>query len=216
LLRVIIRRERRSRLRETVHGPQSSAGMPTAQYARSRVEKTHQPILGTLSDKDLAQLCKLVRDRRDRAQQIAARQRREMRGKSDPKGSRAASGNTGTRVKGDVLAAAVERLNEEVTRRVAKTSRQRSIDNATRVLEMHVQPHPASADKAGKGKKLKAQVPSRAPHNSQGGRDQPTYEKHAGEARREIATHVSRAQITRNCTLWLTWTSAPDNVSRNC
>jgi hypothetical protein len=136
------------------------------------VEKTHQPILGTLSDKDLAQLCKLVRDRRDRAQQIAACQRREMRGKSDPKGSRAASGNTGTRGKGDVLAAAVERLNEEVTRRVAKTSRQQSIDNATRVLEMRrasetkaVQPHPASADKAGKGKKLKAQVPSRAPHN---------------------------------------------------
>jgi hypothetical protein len=136
------------------------------------VEKTHHPILGTLSDSDLAQLCKLVRDRRDRAQQIAERQRREMRGKSDPKGIRAATDNAGTRSKGAVLAAAVERLNQEVTRREAKTSHQPLIDSATRALEMRraseakvIHPHPFSADKASKGKKLKAQVPSRAPHN---------------------------------------------------
>ena len=92
------------------------------------VEKTHHPLLGALSDSDLAQLRKLVRERRDRAEQIAARQRREMRGKSDPKGARAATDNAGTRGKRDLLAAAVERLDEEVTRREAKTSRQPLID----------------------------------------------------------------------------------------
>jgi hypothetical protein len=42
------------------------------------VEETRHPLLGALSDSDLAQLCKLVRERRDRVEQLAARQRREM------------------------------------------------------------------------------------------------------------------------------------------
>src|SRR5271163_2739838 len=84
------------------------------------VEKTQQPILRTLSDKDLARLRKLVRERRDRTAQIAARQRRELRGKSSPKGARAATDDTGSRRKRDLLAAAVERLNKEATRRQAK------------------------------------------------------------------------------------------------
>jgi hypothetical protein len=44
------------------------------------VEKSHHPALGLLPDHDLAELRKLVRERRDRAQTIAARQRRELRG----------------------------------------------------------------------------------------------------------------------------------------
>jgi hypothetical protein len=52
------------------------------------VEKTHHPSLGLLPDRDLAELRKLVRERRDRAQDIAARQRRELRGKAAPKGVR--------------------------------------------------------------------------------------------------------------------------------
>jgi len=54
------------------------------------VEKTHHPALGLLPDRDLAELRKLVRERRDRAHDIAARQRRELRGKAAPKGARAA------------------------------------------------------------------------------------------------------------------------------
>ena len=136
------------------------------------VEKTHHPLLGTLSDSDLAQLRNLVRERRDRAQQIADRQRREMRGKSDPKGARAATDNTGTRGKASLLAAAVERLNEEVTRREAQSSRQPLVDSATRALELRraseakaAHPRPSSGYKASKGKKRKAQVPPSGPHN---------------------------------------------------
>ncbi len=100
------------------------------------VEKTHHPALGLLPDQDLAELRKLVRERRDRAQTIAARQRREVRGKAAPKGARAATDDSGTREKRDVLAAALQRLNKEVSRREAKAARQDLIDGAKRALEL--------------------------------------------------------------------------------
>ncbi|PNE12167.1 MAG: hypothetical protein CR217_04970 [Beijerinckiaceae bacterium] len=100
------------------------------------VDKTHHPALGLLPDRDLAELRKLVRERRDRAQDIAARQRRELRGKAAPKGAHAATDDTGTRKKRDVLAAALQRLNKEVTRREAKAARQDLIDSAKRALDL--------------------------------------------------------------------------------
>jgi len=98
------------------------------------VEKTHHPGLGLLPDHDLAELRRLVRERRDRAQTIAARQRRELRGKAAPKGVRAATDDSGTREKRDLLAAAVRRLNKEVARREAEATRQALIDSAQRAL----------------------------------------------------------------------------------
>ena len=81
------------------------------------VEKTHAPVLKRLSDKDLAALLGLVRKRRDRSRQMPERQRREMRGKAKPRGARAATDNTGTRGKRDLLDAAVRRLTHETARR---------------------------------------------------------------------------------------------------
>jgi hypothetical protein len=98
------------------------------------VEKTHHPALGLLPDRDLAELRKLVRERRDRAQDIAARQRREVRGKAAPKGTRAATDDRGTGKKRDVLAAAVQRLNKEAARREAKAARQDLMESAKRAL----------------------------------------------------------------------------------
>jgi hypothetical protein len=100
------------------------------------VEKSHHPALGLLPDPDLAELRKLVRERRDRAQTIAARQRRELRGKAAPKGARAATDDSGTREKRALLAAAVQRLNKEVARREAKAAKQDLIDSAQRALEL--------------------------------------------------------------------------------
>jgi hypothetical protein len=100
------------------------------------VEKTHQPGLSLLSNHDLAELRKLVRERRDRAQHIAARQRRELRGKAAPKGARPATSDVGTREKRDVLAAAVRRLNKEIARREAQAAREELIDSAKRALEL--------------------------------------------------------------------------------
>ncbi|MGH6837987.1 MAG: hypothetical protein ACREDT_04150 [Methylocella sp.] len=100
------------------------------------VEKTHHSALGLLPDHDLAELRKLVRERRDRAQDLASRQRREVRGKAAPKGARAATDDSGTREKRDVLAAALQRLNKEAPRREAKGARQALIDSAKRALEL--------------------------------------------------------------------------------
>jgi len=100
------------------------------------VEKSHHPALGLLPDHDLAELRKLVRERRDRAQTIAARQRRELRGKAAPKGVRAATDDSGTREKRDLLAAALRRLNKEVSRREAKAAKQDLIGSAQRALEL--------------------------------------------------------------------------------
>jgi len=133
------------------------------------VEQTHHPLLGQLTDKDLADLCRLVRERRDRAQQIAARQRREMRGKSDPKGTRAAGEDTGSRGKSDLLAAAVQRLNEELTSRKAKVARQPLIESAARALELRraskVVSRPFSDRTPGTGQHAKAGAPLSAPRN---------------------------------------------------
>jgi hypothetical protein len=100
------------------------------------IEASHHPRLGETPDKELHELRKLIRDRRDRARDIAARQRREMRGKADPRGARPAADNTGTRKKRDVLAAAMQRINREATRRETKAARDDMKDSVSRALEM--------------------------------------------------------------------------------
>jgi hypothetical protein len=100
------------------------------------VGKTHHPALGQLPDQELAELRKLIRERRDRAQDTAARQRRELRGKAAPKGARPAADDSGTREKHGLLAAAMQRLNKEATRREARAARQALVDSATRALEL--------------------------------------------------------------------------------
>ncbi len=100
------------------------------------VDASHHPALGALPDKELAELRKLVRERRDRARQIAQRQRRELRGKADPRGARPVADDTGSRAKRDVLAAALQRLNREASRREVKAARDAMRDSAARALEL--------------------------------------------------------------------------------
>lgn len=85
----------------------------------SLVEKSHHPALGALSDAELAELRKAVRERRDRAQSMANQQRREARRKAEPRGAAAAYDNSGTLRKADVLAGAMRRINGEIARRAA-------------------------------------------------------------------------------------------------
>ncbi|ACK50285.1 conserved hypothetical protein [Methylocella silvestris BL2] len=100
------------------------------------VASTHHPALGALSDEELAKLRTLVRERRDRARDIAARQRREMRGKAAAKGARPAADDTGSRGKRDLLAAAMKRINGETTRREGKAAREAMKDSAQRALAL--------------------------------------------------------------------------------
>lgn len=81
------------------------------------VEKSHHPALQSLSDTDLRDLVRLVRERRDRAQTDVSRRRREARGKGAPKGATPSTGDAGSKTKLAVLAMAMRRLNGEVERR---------------------------------------------------------------------------------------------------
>ncbi len=103
---------------------------------RDLVEKSHHPALQELSDQDLAQLVKLTRERRDRAQTQASQRRREMRGKAAPKGAAPSKSDEGSKTKLAVLAMAVRRLNSEAERRRRMRAAVAQVDSARRALAM--------------------------------------------------------------------------------
>lgn len=80
-------------------------------------DQARNPALAELSDRELGDLVSLLRDRRNRARDIADRQRREARGKAEPAGASAAGGNEGTMSKHDYLGAALDRAMAERDRR---------------------------------------------------------------------------------------------------
>ena len=86
---------------------------------REIVAQTRHPAVQNLPDDGLNTLLKRLRDLRDKASSHANRQRREMRGKSAPKGAEPSTGDAGSSLKTMVLAAALKRLNAEIQRRVS-------------------------------------------------------------------------------------------------
>ncbi|TAJ34784.1 hypothetical protein [Bosea sp. (in: a-proteobacteria)] len=84
------------------------------------VERTQRAAIVTLSDQDLRELGMQLRQRRDKARDAARRQKREMRGKAEPRGARPASDNSGTKQKADALTGALKRIGAESTRRTEK------------------------------------------------------------------------------------------------
>lgn len=100
------------------------------------VAQTRHPALTQIEDGELDDLVRRLRDTRDRAQGIARRQRREMRGKAAPSGAKPASDDTGSMGKGELLSAAVKRANKERTRRQSKSDRGELRANAQRALDM--------------------------------------------------------------------------------
>lgn len=101
------------------------------------VEKSHAPFLMRLSDQDLAALLGLVRKRRDRSRDIAARQRREVRGRTPPKSAGAA------------------RSLSESARRALELRRAAKVTAS----------HPSAGHTASKGKQAKTFAPVKAPRN---------------------------------------------------
>lgn len=103
---------------------------------RDLVAKSHHPALQELSDQDLSQLVKLVRERRDKAKTQANQRRREMRGKAAPKGATPSKSDEGSKAKLAVLAMAVRRLNSETERRRRMRAASEHVDSARRALAM--------------------------------------------------------------------------------
>ena len=101
---------------------------------RTIVAKSRPPALQELSDAELAKLVRLVRERRDRARTMAARQRREMRGKARARGAAPARADQGSALKLAVLSMAARRLANEAERRRRVTAKSQLVANAKKAL----------------------------------------------------------------------------------
>ena len=123
------------------------------------VNASRFPAIQQASDEQLKVLAQRLKRARDRAKDIAARQKREMRGKAQPKGIKRTRDNTGTLAKAQVLGEAIERVEEELGRREKLTPATTQADLSRHALELklsHPAPlHPGSGPTASKGKKSK-------------------------------------------------------------
>lgn len=103
---------------------------------RELVEKSHHPAIQELSDAELADLVKLMRDRRAKAKTQADQRRREMRGKSAPRGAAPSRSDEGSQLKVAVLAMAMRRLNSEAERRRRMAARVSLVESAKEALAL--------------------------------------------------------------------------------
>lgn len=100
------------------------------------VERSHHPTVQTLDDGALRDLTKRLRDLRDKARTEAHRRRREMRGKARPKGAEASRRDEGSKLKTEVLAQALKRLNAEAKRRQRASGGEATAEAARRALAL--------------------------------------------------------------------------------
>jgi hypothetical protein len=100
------------------------------------VGRTHYPEIRELSRKDLSDLVRRLRDHRDKARDTARQQRREMRGKSEPRGATPAADNTGTAKKGEIFAGAVKRVNREIARHDQADRRSAQLEKSRHALQL--------------------------------------------------------------------------------
>lgn len=119
------------------------------------VARTHYPALSELDRTQLAEAAKRLRAYRNKARDIADRQRREMRGKADPRATRPASDNSGTQKKRQVFAGALKRVNRELARFAAAERQPAQAEIARRALQLkranRVPQRPAATRTAGQG-----------------------------------------------------------------
>ena len=90
-----------------------------AMSERELVDRTHSPVIDGLSEAELQEMAKRIRSVRDRARRIASQQKREMRGKAEPRGAMAAADNTGSLGKSEVLTEAARRVSAALRQRKA-------------------------------------------------------------------------------------------------
>jgi hypothetical protein len=83
------------------------------------VASTRPPEIERRSDDELKAAARRLREALNRAKAIAARQRREIRGKAAPHGARPTRDNLGTLGKTQALRAALDRVEAEQRRRAA-------------------------------------------------------------------------------------------------
>ena len=101
------------------------------------VAATKPPEIERQSKEDLKALLHRLRQAHSRANDIAARQQREIRGKAEPHGSRPVKENAGSAAKAQALFEAIQRLDSELSRREeTKTDSPSQADFARHALEL--------------------------------------------------------------------------------
>jgi hypothetical protein len=124
------------------------------------VNATRPPAIERASDEQLKVLAQRLRRARDTAKDSAAGQKREMRGKANPRGTKPTRDNTGTLAKAQVLEEAIERIEEELSRREnLTTATTTQADLSRHALELKLShpapPHPGSGRLPSEGMKSK-------------------------------------------------------------
>lgn len=128
------------------------------------VHRTHFPQIAELSKDELDRTARLLRDYRNKARDVARQQRREMRGKAQPRGARPASDNTGTSLKKQIFSGALKRVNSERARIEQAARKESQSEIMKRALEMkranRLRRHPRAGRTADHGMRP---VPSQMP-----------------------------------------------------
>jgi hypothetical protein len=155
------------------------------------VNATRPPAIEQASDEQLKVLAQRLRRARDRAKDIGARQKREMRGKADPRGTKPTRDNTGTLAKAQVLGEAIERVEEELSRRENLTTTQADLSRHALELKLShpAPPHPGSGRSASEGMKPKERQKPLRVGASKGEVGRVSQEGKVAQARKDSGDH---------------------------
>ena len=152
------------------------------------VHATRPPAIEQASGEQLKVLARRLRRARDRANDVAARQKRKMRGKAHPRGAK--PNNTGSLAKAQVLEEAIERVEKELSRREnLTTTTTTQADLSRHALELklrHPAPsHPGSGRSASEGMKRKERQKSLRVGASKGDVGRVSQEGKVAQARKD-------------------------------
>ena len=122
---------------------------------REMVDQTKPVALQGLSKDALQALAKRLRSARDRARRIGRQQKREIRGKTDPKGATPARDNAGTEAKAEALVEALKRVTEALRKLNAPTQAELMRKAAAMKRAAPAPQHPGSGNTSSKGMQSK-------------------------------------------------------------
>lgn len=141
-----------------------------------------------LTDTELNRLVKRLRTRRDRARTVADRQRREMRGKARPRGATPPKADEGSKVKLEVLSAALTRLEAETARRGEIKAKADLVASAKKALALKQ-----------KARTAKPSAKAKGPAKAVRGKARVAVENHVpGSVRGSVRKQGARAQAKRD------------------
>jgi len=101
------------------------------------IRPTHHPAIYDVEPADLAAMQSRLRKMRDRERTLSRQKRREMRGKSEPRGASFPGTTERPSQRKQVLAAALKRVNRELGRLHNLASRTAHVEAARKALALH-------------------------------------------------------------------------------